>query len=74
MQVFYCIYVCVLYFIFPKFVEKIGKLKPITVSADDSASFEIDMDLKDPSSRIFLYKVRRHKLASSNPPYNHGRI
>ncbi|XP_046882171.1 immunoglobulin-like and fibronectin type III domain-containing protein 1 isoform X3 [Hypomesus transpacificus] len=39
-----------------QFVEKIGKLKPITVSAEDSASFEIDMDLKDPSSRIFLYK------------------
>lgn len=27
------------------------------VNADGTASFEIDMDLLEPSSRIFLYKV-----------------
>uniref|UniRef100_A0A667WK85 Immunoglobulin like and fibronectin type III domain containing 1, tandem duplicate 4 n=1 Tax=Myripristis murdjan TaxID=586833 RepID=A0A667WK85_9TELE len=39
-----------------EFVKNLSNLKPIQVSADGTASFEIDMDLIDPSSRIFLYK------------------
>lgn len=39
-------------------MSHITKLKPIEVSADDYATIELDMDLKDPNSKIFLYKVR----------------
>ncbi|KAK6321776.1 hypothetical protein J4Q44_G00087520 [Coregonus suidteri] len=39
-----------------QFIEHISSLKHIEVNADENATFEIDMDLKDPSSRIFLYK------------------
>uniref|UniRef100_A0A4W6CIG6 Immunoglobulin like and fibronectin type III domain containing 1, tandem duplicate 4 n=1 Tax=Lates calcarifer TaxID=8187 RepID=A0A4W6CIG6_LATCA len=38
------------------FVKNLSNLKPIQVNADGTASFEIDMDLLDPSSSIFLYK------------------
>ncbi|KAM9813446.1 immunoglobulin-like and fibronectin type III domain-containing protein 1 [Neosynchiropus ocellatus] len=38
------------------FVKSLSNLKPIHVNADNTASFEIDMDLIEPSSRIFLYK------------------
>uniref|UniRef100_A0A665T0V9 Immunoglobulin like and fibronectin type III domain containing 1, tandem duplicate 4 n=1 Tax=Echeneis naucrates TaxID=173247 RepID=A0A665T0V9_ECHNA len=38
------------------FVKSLSNLKHIQVNADGTASFEIDMDLLDPSSRIFLYK------------------
>ncbi|KAE8298274.1 Immunoglobulin-like and fibronectin type III domain-containing protein 1 [Larimichthys crocea] len=38
------------------FVKNLSNLKPIRVNADGSASFEIDMDLIDASSTIFLYK------------------
>ncbi|XP_035486161.2 immunoglobulin-like and fibronectin type III domain-containing protein 1 isoform X3 [Scophthalmus maximus] len=39
-----------------QFVKNLCNLKPIQVNADNSASFEIDMDLLDPSRSIFLYK------------------
>eukprot|EP00063_Salmo_salar_P014433 XP_013989268.1 PREDICTED: immunoglobulin-like and fibronectin type III domain-containing protein 1 isoform X4 [Salmo salar] len=39
-----------------QFIEHISLLKHIEVNADENATFEIDMDLKDASSRIFLYK------------------
>ncbi|KAJ8395357.1 hypothetical protein AAFF_G00033420 [Aldrovandia affinis] len=39
-----------------EFIEHIGNLKHIEVKAEDMASFELDMELKDPNSRIFLYK------------------
>ncbi|XP_071759957.2 immunoglobulin-like and fibronectin type III domain-containing protein 1 [Centroberyx gerrardi] len=39
-----------------QFVRNLSSLKPIQVNADGTASFELDMDLIDPSSRIFLYK------------------
>ncbi|XP_065811202.1 immunoglobulin-like and fibronectin type III domain-containing protein 1 isoform X2 [Labrus bergylta] len=39
-----------------EFVRNISNLKPIQVNADGTASFEVDMDLIDPSSSIFLYK------------------
>ncbi|XP_038819780.1 immunoglobulin-like and fibronectin type III domain-containing protein 1.1 [Salvelinus namaycush] len=39
-----------------QFIEHISSLKHIGVNADENATFEIDMDLKDASSRIFLYK------------------
>uniref|UniRef100_A0A3P8UAD3 Immunoglobulin like and fibronectin type III domain containing 1, tandem duplicate 4 n=1 Tax=Amphiprion percula TaxID=161767 RepID=A0A3P8UAD3_AMPPE len=38
------------------FVRSLSNLRPIQVNADGAASFEIDMDLIDPSSSIFLYK------------------
>ncbi|XP_035804872.2 immunoglobulin-like and fibronectin type III domain-containing protein 1 isoform X2 [Amphiprion ocellaris] len=38
------------------FVRSLSNLRPIQVNADGTASFEIDMDLIDPSSSIFLYK------------------
>lgn len=40
-----------------QFVRNLSNLRPIQVNADGSASFEIDMDLIEQSSRIFLYKV-----------------
>ncbi|KAG5835392.1 hypothetical protein ANANG_G00243440 [Anguilla anguilla] len=39
-----------------KFIEQLGNLRHIEVKAADMASFELDMELKDPNSRIFLYK------------------
>ncbi|XP_030585511.1 immunoglobulin-like and fibronectin type III domain-containing protein 1 [Archocentrus centrarchus] len=39
-----------------QFIRSLSNLKPIKVNADGTASFEIDMDLIDPSSSIFLYK------------------
>ncbi|XP_077429532.1 immunoglobulin-like and fibronectin type III domain-containing protein 1 [Vanacampus margaritifer] len=39
-----------------EFVKNIANLKPIRVNADGTASFEIDMDLIEQSSSIYLYK------------------
>ncbi|KAM9408165.1 immunoglobulin-like and fibronectin type III domain-containing protein 1.1 [Pholidichthys leucotaenia] len=39
-----------------EFVSRIGKLKHIEVNDEDCATIELDMDLKDPSSKMFLYK------------------
>ncbi|XP_076003215.1 immunoglobulin-like and fibronectin type III domain-containing protein 1 [Genypterus blacodes] len=39
-----------------EFVKSISNLKHIQVGADGAAFFEIDLDLIDPSSSIFLYK------------------
>ncbi|KAM3877762.1 immunoglobulin-like and fibronectin type III domain-containing protein 1 [Diretmus argenteus] len=39
-----------------EFVRNLSNLKPFQVRADGTASFEIDMDLIDSSSRIFIYK------------------
>lgn len=39
-----------------EFVKNLSNLRPIEVSADGSASFELDMDLLEPSSSIFIYK------------------
>ncbi|XP_077385040.1 immunoglobulin-like and fibronectin type III domain-containing protein 1 [Festucalex cinctus] len=39
-----------------EFVKNIANLRPIRVNADGTASFEIDMDLIEQSSSIYLYK------------------
>ncbi|KAK9973642.1 hypothetical protein ABG768_024359 [Culter alburnus] len=39
-----------------KYVEKIHSVKQIEVKTDGTAEFELDMKLKDPSSKILLYK------------------
>ncbi|XP_040014925.1 immunoglobulin-like and fibronectin type III domain-containing protein 1 [Xiphias gladius] len=39
-----------------EFVRNLSNLRPIQVNADGTVSFEIDMDLLDPSSSIYLYK------------------
>uniref|UniRef100_A0A3B4BWE8 Immunoglobulin like and fibronectin type III domain containing 1, tandem duplicate 1 n=1 Tax=Pygocentrus nattereri TaxID=42514 RepID=A0A3B4BWE8_PYGNA len=39
-----------------QFIQHLTNLKPIEVKSEDAASFELDLELKDPSSRIFLYK------------------
>ncbi|XP_030634072.1 immunoglobulin-like and fibronectin type III domain-containing protein 1 [Chanos chanos] len=39
-----------------QFVKSISNLKHIEVQANGSAQFELDMDLIDPSSRIFIFK------------------
>nr|XP_057911821.1 immunoglobulin-like and fibronectin type III domain-containing protein 1 [Doryrhamphus excisus] len=39
-----------------EFVKNISNLRPIRVNADGTASFEIDMDLLEQSSSIYLYK------------------
>uniref|UniRef100_A0AAQ4QB05 Immunoglobulin like and fibronectin type III domain containing 1, tandem duplicate 1 n=1 Tax=Gasterosteus aculeatus aculeatus TaxID=481459 RepID=A0AAQ4QB05_GASAC len=39
-----------------EFVTHISTLKHIEVNDDDCATIELDMDLKDPSSKLFLYK------------------
>ncbi|KAM7402495.1 hypothetical protein PAMP_017727 [Pampus punctatissimus] len=38
------------------FVSHITKLKPIEVNDTECATIELDMDLKDPTSKVFLYK------------------
>ncbi|XP_047669909.1 immunoglobulin-like and fibronectin type III domain-containing protein 1.1 isoform X6 [Tachysurus fulvidraco] len=38
------------------FVQQISNLKHIEVKSANSAVFELDIELKDPNSRIFLYK------------------
>ncbi|CAL1609095.1 unnamed protein product [Knipowitschia caucasica] len=38
------------------FVKNLSNLKPINVNVDGTASFELDMDLLEPSSSIFIYK------------------
>lgn len=42
----------------PQFVTHISTLKHIEVNEDNCATIELDMDLKDPASKLFLYKVR----------------
>ncbi|KAL7833028.1 hypothetical protein SRHO_G00300460 [Serrasalmus rhombeus] len=39
-----------------QFIQHLTNLKPIEVKSENAASFELDLELKDPSSRIFLYK------------------
>ncbi|XP_010774280.1 immunoglobulin-like and fibronectin type III domain-containing protein 1 isoform X2 [Notothenia coriiceps] len=39
-----------------EFVKSLSNLKPMQFSSESSASFEIDMDLIDPSSSVFIYK------------------
>ncbi|XP_062271951.1 immunoglobulin-like and fibronectin type III domain-containing protein 1 [Scomber scombrus] len=39
-----------------KVVERLCNLKPIEMKEDGAAEFEIEMSLKDPTSKIFLYK------------------
>ncbi|XP_008277912.1 immunoglobulin-like and fibronectin type III domain-containing protein 1 isoform X2 [Stegastes partitus] len=39
-----------------EFVRNLSSLRPMRVNGDGTASFELDMDLIDPSSSIFLYK------------------
>ncbi|XP_046896264.1 immunoglobulin-like and fibronectin type III domain-containing protein 1 [Hypomesus transpacificus] len=39
-----------------KYVEYLSNLKHIDLKGDGSASFEFEMELKDPTSRVFLYK------------------
>lgn len=39
-------------------VERLCNLKPIALKDDGDAEFELEMSLKDPSSKIFLFKVR----------------
>ncbi|KAG7257339.1 hypothetical protein CRUP_037295 [Coryphaenoides rupestris] len=40
-----------------QYVEYVKNLRHIQVRGDGSATFELEVDLKDPSSRIFLYKI-----------------
>lgn len=39
-------------------VERLCNLKPIEMKDDGDAEFELEMSLKDPTSKIFLFKVR----------------
>ncbi|KAG1938947.1 immunoglobulin-like and fibronectin type III domain-containing protein [Pimephales promelas] len=39
-----------------KYVEKVHSMKQIEVKTDGTAEFELDMKLKDPNSKILLYK------------------
>ncbi|XP_051997352.1 immunoglobulin-like and fibronectin type III domain-containing protein 1 [Xyrauchen texanus] len=39
-----------------EFIQHISNLKPIEVKSEDAATFEMELELKDPNSRIFLYK------------------
>lgn len=58
----------------PQFVNSLSNLRPIQVNADDTASFEIDMDLIEPSSSIYLYKVSvKAKLYRSSQSHFHNR-
>ncbi|XP_059415847.1 immunoglobulin-like and fibronectin type III domain-containing protein 1 isoform X3 [Carassius carassius] len=39
-----------------QFIQHLRNLKHIEVKSEDAATFELEMELKDPNSRIFLYK------------------
>uniref|UniRef100_A0A8C9S4F0 Immunoglobulin like and fibronectin type III domain containing 1, tandem duplicate 1 n=1 Tax=Scleropages formosus TaxID=113540 RepID=A0A8C9S4F0_SCLFO len=39
-----------------RFIKQLSNLKHIEVKAEDLAQFELDLELNDPNSRIFLYK------------------
>lgn len=43
-------------------VERLCNLKPMELRDDGGAEFEMEMSLKDPCSKIFLYKVRSSLL------------
>ncbi|KAG7260742.1 hypothetical protein CRUP_007114 [Coryphaenoides rupestris] len=43
-------------------VERLCNLKPIEMRDDGGAEFELEMSLKDPTSKIFLFKVRNYSL------------
>lgn len=45
-------------FHFLQVVERLCNLKPIEMRDDGGAEFELEMSLKDSSSKIFLFKVR----------------
>lgn len=51
-------------FVVLQFVRHISTLKHIDVKDNDSATIELDMDLMDPNSKIYLYKVRHQILYS----------
>ncbi|TRY89370.1 hypothetical protein DNTS_015305, partial [Danionella cerebrum] len=39
-----------------QFIQHLSNLKPIEVKSEEGATFELEMELKDPNSHIFLYK------------------
>ncbi|XP_060775407.1 immunoglobulin-like and fibronectin type III domain-containing protein 1 isoform X2 [Neoarius graeffei] len=39
-----------------KYVEKVENMKPIEIKRNGKAEFELDMKLKNPNSKIYLYK------------------
>ena len=46
-------------------VERLCNLKPIELRDDGGAEFELEMSLKDPSHKIFLFKVRNYSWLGS---------
>lgn len=52
--------ICFLFFFYSngfKVVEKLCNLKPIELKHNGAAEFEIEMSLKDPTSKVFIFKV-----------------
>lgn len=49
--------ISLLLFFSQQYVERIQRMKQIEVKTDGTAKFELDMKLKDPSSKISLFKV-----------------
>jgi hypothetical protein len=43
-----------------QYVNAIFNLRHIRVTKDGVATFDLELDLKDLESKIYLYKVRRH--------------
>ncbi|XP_066559662.1 immunoglobulin-like and fibronectin type III domain-containing protein 1 isoform X5 [Amia ocellicauda] len=63
-----------------KFIDALSNLKPIAVNKEGIAEFELDLELKDSNSRIFLYKdgvmipfnkemVMKHSLKQTGKKY-----
>lgn len=44
-------------------VENVDNLKPIEVKTSGRAEFEFDMRIRDPNSKIYMYKVSSYGLA-----------
>lgn len=40
-----------------QFIEQLSNLKPIEIKPGGGAQFEFEMTLKDPNSKLFLFKV-----------------
>ncbi|KAJ7998916.1 hypothetical protein DPEC_G00209940 [Dallia pectoralis] len=48
-----------------KFVEKLGNLKHIEVTPGGGAEFELELSLKDPNVKVFLFKI--HWVGKNQP-------
>lgn len=62
----YCTLSTLIVLNFSQYVEKVENMKQIEVKPNGKAEFELDMKLKNPKSKIYLYKVSHKFLNCSD--------